>query len=223
MGGHGIPAVAGVPHKGSLDTSDSARYSHFRIVNFDYSRANKGLIVDMERELLLLGMLREQAMHGYQLHELIEGHLGGSVQIKKSTTYNLLSKMTDTGWVTSSEEQAGNRPPRRVYTITAEGEGAFLELVRQSLAEYKPMDHLGSIGLAFLDAVPRSESIELLRQRRISVEQLLVATQSQVEHAGSMQMMIENQIRHVSVELEWLDEVIGRIEDQRAEGDQSGE
>ena len=87
--------------------------------------------MDMERELLLLGMLRIQAMHGYQLHELIDSHLGESIQIKKPTAYSLLNKMADAGWVSYVEEQAGNRPLRRVYTITEAGEAAFQRLIRQ--------------------------------------------------------------------------------------------
>lgn len=178
--------------------------------------------MDMDRELLLLGMLRIEAMHGYQLHELIDAHLGESIRIKKPTTYGLLNKMTAAGWVSYVEEQAGKRPLRRVYTITEEGEVAFQRLVRQSLADYKPVDYLGSIALAFVSVVPPSEAFSLLRQRRSAVERLLQATQSHDEHDGSM-LIIENQVRHLTVELEWLDEVIERVEGQQTEGGQSVE
>ena len=47
----------------------------------------------MERELLLLGLLRSQDMHGYQLHEAIDSHLGMVVQLTKPTAYGLLSNM----------------------------------------------------------------------------------------------------------------------------------
>lgn len=179
--------------------------------------------MESERELLLLGMLRFQAMHGYQLHELISSHLGGGIRIKRPTTYSLLSRMTDAGWVSYQEEQAGNRPLRRVYTLTDAGEETFQTLVRQGLADNTPTDYPGSVALAFMDAVPPSETIGLLRQRRASVEHLLHATRSQDEHGGSMQLVIENQIRHISVELEWLDEVIERLGDREANGGQSVE
>jgi DNA-binding PadR family transcriptional regulator len=172
----------------------------------------------IERELLLLGMLRTQAMHGYQLHELINSHFGESIHLKKPTAYSLLNKMADAGWVSFVEEQAGNRPIRRVYAITEEGEATFQRLVRQNLADYKPADYLGSIALAFLDVVPPSEAVGLLRQRRRSVESLRQATQSHDEHHGSMQLLIENQVRHLSVDLEWLDEVIERTEGQQTAG-----
>ena len=154
-------------------------------------------------------------MHGYQLHELIDAHLGESIQIKKPTVYSLLNKMTDAGWVFYVEEQAGNRPLRRVYTTTEKGEAIFQRLIRQSLADYKPMDYLGSIALAFVDAIPALEATGLLRERRASIEHLLQSTQSQEEHPGTMQLLIENHVRHLSTELQWLDEVIDRIEHDR--------
>lgn len=166
----------------------------------------------MERELLLLGVLRIHDMHGYQLNELIDGHLGGTVQIKKPTAYSLLKTMTAAGWVAYVEEQAGNRPPRRVYSITEMGEAAFQRFVRQSLADYTPVDYLGSIALAFVDAIPAAEATSLLRERRTAIEQLLQSTRSQEEHPGAMQLLIENHIRHLSTEIQWLNELIERME-----------
>ena len=91
----------------------------------------------MERKLLLLGLLRSQEMHGYQINELIDAHLGTSIQLKKPTVYKLLATMVDDGWIRYYEEQEGNYPTRRVYQITPEGEEAFQRLLRQSLADYQ--------------------------------------------------------------------------------------
>ena len=38
----------------------------------------------MEKKLLLLGMLRNQEMHGYQLNEMLGHNLGSAVALKKS-------------------------------------------------------------------------------------------------------------------------------------------
>ena len=67
----------------------------------------------MERELLLLGLLRSQEMHGYELNEFIDSHLGATVHLKKPTAYRLLNGIVDEGWISYTEEQEGNRPPRR--------------------------------------------------------------------------------------------------------------
>ena len=47
----------------------------------------------MERELLLLGVLRQGEMHGYQLHDFIERSLAFCTDLKKPTAYFLLDKM----------------------------------------------------------------------------------------------------------------------------------
>ena len=165
----------------------------------------------MERELLLLGLLRSQEMHGYQLHEAIDAHLGMGVQLTKPTAYRLLSRMAEEGWAIHREEQKGNRPPRRVYAITPQGEGAFQRLLRENLANYRPVDLTCHIGLAFLDELSAQEALSLLYKRRAGMEELLEATRARGEHPGSLQLMLEHQAHLLAAELDWLDTVIARI------------
>jgi len=166
----------------------------------------------MERELLLLGLLRSQDMHGYQLHETIDSHLGMGVQLTKPTAYRLLSNMAEDGWVTFREEQEGNRPPRRVYAITPQGEVAFQRLLRESLANYQPSEFTCHIGLAFLDQLSPEEALRLLHRRRAVMEELLESTQAHGEHPGSLQLMLERQVYLLAAELEWLGTVIARLQ-----------
>ncbi len=165
----------------------------------------------MERKLLLLGMLRLHKMYGYQLNEFIDSHLGASIHLKKPTVYHLLNKMAADGWVTYKEERQGNRPPRRVYAITPPGETAFQQMLRQSLADYKPAEFRSDISLAFLDSISAEEALPLLQKRRSIIEELLQTIRGHAEHPGSLQLMIEHQLRHLEVELEWADEVIAQI------------
>jgi len=165
----------------------------------------------MERKLLLLGLLRDQEMHGYQLNEVIDSHVGMSLRIKKATAYDLLKKMADDGWITFYEDQAGNRPPRRVYTITEAGEAAFQAMLRESLAGYEPAEFASNISLAFLDALPPGEALPLLERRRAIIAGLLADVASLAPHPGSMQLVVEHQQRHLESELRWMDDVIARL------------
>ncbi len=167
----------------------------------------------MERKVLLLGLLRSHEMHGYQLNEIIESHMGTSVALKKPTAYRLLNQMAEDGWITHREEREGNRPPRRVYAITPEGEAAFQQLLRESLADYKPAEFRSDISLAFLDTLPPEEAISLLRQRRSIIEHVSQTMHSSDKHHGSFQLVIEHKVRHLLTELEWLDQVIEQIEE----------
>jgi DNA-binding PadR family transcriptional regulator len=167
----------------------------------------------MERELLLLGLLRSQDMHGYQLHEAIDGHLGMGVQLTKPTAYRLLSNMAEDGWVTFREEQEGNRPPRRVYAITPKGEVAFQRLLRENLANYQPSDFTCQIGLAFLDELSPEEALPLLHRRHVGMEELIESTRAHGEHPGSLQLMLERQVHLLVAELQWLESIIAPLQE----------
>jgi DNA-binding PadR family transcriptional regulator len=178
----------------------------------------------MERKLLLLGLLRSEEMHGYQLNEFIDSHLGETVYLKKPTAYRLLNQMADDGWVSFRVEQAGNRPPRRVYALTERGEAAFRRMLRESLAGFEPVVFPGNIALLFLDALHSDEAVELLQLRRAGVESELEKVRSPEESGHGHAWLLLHQIRHLETELEWLDEVITKFESgSQVHGHHAGE
>ncbi len=162
----------------------------------------------MDRELLLLGLLRRADMHGYQLHEFINQNMASCVDLKKPTAYYLLDKMAEAGWIQPTEIQEGNRPPRQVYQITPAGEAAYQRLLRENLAAYHPVRFAGDIGLAFLDTLPPDERRAALLARRAALAAELAAAQAIPPHGGSMQLVIDHLRQHLAAELDWLDDVI---------------
>ena len=165
----------------------------------------------MDRELLLLGMLRTNERHGYQINELIEAHLGTSIELKKPTVYKLLGNMLENGWISYREEQEGNYPTRRVYTITLQGEEAFQQILRENLANYRPTSYLNNIGIVYLEALPAEEALSLLRHRRDDVERFRGEIHSDEKHQGGYQRMLSYHLNHLNAELDWLDEVIASV------------
>jgi DNA-binding PadR family transcriptional regulator len=166
----------------------------------------------MERELLLLGLLRQTDMHGYQLHEFIHRNMASCVDLKKATAYYLLDKMTESGWLIPTEEQEGGRPPRRVYQLTEAGESAYQAMLRENLSTHYEARFTGDIGFVFLDSLPAEEAVNLLSHRRTALQAELDAAQTVPPHVGTSQLVIEHLVRHLRTELDWLDEVIRRIE-----------
>jgi len=166
----------------------------------------------VERELLLLGLLRSQEMHGYQLYDTIDSHLGVGVQLSRPTAYRLLNNMAEDGWVTFQQEQEGARPPRRRYAITAQGEVAFQKLLRENLATYQPAEFTCHIGLAFLDELSAKDALPLLYRRRDGMEELLESLGAHGVHRGSLQLMLEHQMHLLAAELDWLSTLITRLQ-----------
>lgn len=168
------------------------------------------------RELLLLGLLRQGEMHGYRLNEFINRDLAYCTDLKRPTAYHLLSKMTDSGWIVETEEQEGNRPPRKVYQLTADGEQAFQRLLRENLAAHTPTRFPDDMGIAFLDALSPTEARELLHTRRQGIQAEQAAIQAALSgghgHSGlGIVLVLEHQAHHLAAELAWLDAVIARL------------
>jgi DNA-binding PadR family transcriptional regulator len=168
----------------------------------------------MDRELLLLGLLRHGGLHGYRLNEFINRDLATCTDLKKPTAYHLLGKMAERGWiVVTDEQQEGNRPPRRIYQITEAGEAMFQSLLRQNLAAHTPTRFTGDIGIAFMDALPPDEQAALLAERRAGLAAELEALQHTPDsaHRGSLALLITHQMRHLTAELAWLDEIAAHV------------
>jgi len=171
----------------------------------------------MERELLLLGLLRRGDMHGYRLNEYVSGVLANCVDLKKATAYFLLDKMAERGWISVSEERAGNRPLRKVYRITVQGEAAFQSLLRENLASFQLPPFVNDLGLAFMDALEPHEAEAHLIRRRTQLTTAIELTSQIPQHAGSLQLMIEHRAAHLAAELDWLDRVIARLQHNSTE------
>ncbi len=165
----------------------------------------------MDRELLLLGLLRQAEMHGYQLAEFIQRDLTSCTTLKKSTAYYLLERMERDGWIKRSTGREGNRPERHVYSLTPEGEAAFDRLLRENLATYQPPAFENDIGLAFIDALPRAEARRLLNKRREALAARLAEAQVIPTHTGSYQLVIQHLIHHLTGEMAWLDAVLAHL------------
>jgi DNA-binding PadR family transcriptional regulator len=165
----------------------------------------------MNRELLLLGLIRQSEMHGYKIIEFIERDLAMCTDLKKPTAYFLLDKMARNGWISWTEERDGNRPPRRIYQITPEGEAQFQKLLHESLAHYEPVKFSDDIALAFAGDLTSTELLELLSQRHQALLTILEAAQTAPSHPGMVQLAIDHQRIHLESELRWMNELMERV------------
>ncbi len=168
----------------------------------------------MERELIILGLLRQTEMHGYRLIELVERDLHSSADLKKPTAYFLLNKLARAGLVSRSRARDGKRPPKWIYRLTPEGEARFQKLLRENLAAYPPAVFAIEAGLAFLDQLDLAEVIELLRTRRQVLDGRLKEAASDVDRRRAFPLVSSHQTAHLTAEVEWLSELIRRMESE---------
>jgi PadR family transcriptional regulator AphA len=93
---------------------------------------------------LLLGLLMTEPKHGYGLYQEFRHELGRVWRIGMSQLYAQLKQLEDAGLVAAQTELQDNRPPRKVYSVTADGREAFHDWV------HTPTPYLRQIRVEFL-------------------------------------------------------------------------
>ena len=71
--------------------------------------------------MLLLQLLEEEDMYGYQMIETLTARSNNVFSLKAGTLYPLLHQMEKSGLVTSYEKSAGLSRVRKYYSITPKG------------------------------------------------------------------------------------------------------
>lgn len=173
-----------------------------------------------ERALLLLGILRVQSQHGYQINEFIERNLARVTDMKKPTAYAILDRLSHSGYIAVHSEQEGNRPPRKVYAITPTGERLYFELLRRFLAEPERQPASGGIALMFLDDLPEAERHTLIAERLRHLEDLIATYEAAPKHeyGVGVDLAIEQQLHLLRAERDWLTTtLLPRLERQFSE------
>lgn len=162
------------------------------------------------RELLLLGFVNRRETHGYELVKFLDQRMNFLIDLKPPTTYSLLDRLEQHGYVTSRLEREGNWPERRVYRITSEGEVRFRDLLRENLAAFLPARFPDEVGLYFMDQLPDSEVRVALEAKLAQVVCRLAELREQVEqHAETpAHWLFEHHLAHLECERAWLEETL---------------
>lgn len=92
-------------------------------------------------ELALLGFLRQQPMHGYQIHQHLRAADGPGVvwRMKQAHLYALLARLEAEGYITGDLQTQETRPARRVFRLTESGEQAYRTWMQSPVAQARGM------------------------------------------------------------------------------------
>lgn len=166
-----------------------------------------------QRALLLLGLLKTQHSHGYQLHEFIERNLSRVADLKKPTAYAALDRLCAEGLVDVQQEQHGNRPPRKVYSITEAGSARFLALLRESLRAVDDLRGARDVALSFLDELPLAEAIAALEERLVTRRAELATLEEHApRHLGlGVSLAVDHVVALTRADVAWLEGALERL------------
>ncbi|MBD3278269.1 MAG: hypothetical protein GF388_08220 [Candidatus Aegiribacteria sp.] len=162
----------------------------------------------MEKKLLLLGLLKSSEMHGYRIIKLLENSSAIPIGLTKANGYRLLSVMEKDGWITHRTEKDGNRPKKRVYSLTETGEKAFIDLLRKNLSSLPRPEFPGLVGLDLIGCLPSDEASELLSVRLKLLEEHFHDLDDIPESVMKSHPSIRYMHRYYSAELDWIREMI---------------
>jgi DNA-binding PadR family transcriptional regulator len=175
----------------------------------------------MSTRLVILGLLRDKPLHGYEIKHIIEEHMGDWTNIAFGSIYFALGKLAEEGFVEKAgTEQEGHRPSRTIYQITTTGREEFERLLREAWRDLERHYFTLDIGLAFIETLPIEEVKGYLRERVAQLEaigQHLEAHQAEVlaeeESPRETAIAIFNHSQvHFEAELAWTRELLAKVE-----------
>lgn len=74
--------------------------------------------------LLILSLLEEKDMYGYEMIDTLKGKSNNVFELKAGTLYPLLHSMEEKGWLSVYEQEAGGKM-RKYYRITRDGKSSI--------------------------------------------------------------------------------------------------
>jgi DNA-binding PadR family transcriptional regulator len=174
----------------------------------------------MSTRLVILGLLRERPLYGYEIKAIIEDHMGDWTNIAFGSIYFALGKLAEEGYIEKvATEQEGSRPSRSVYQITAAGRAEFLRLLQQTWMEFDRQFYSFDIGLFFMNALPQAEILGYLQNRVVQLEMVLFhldehqAEETIKEEVPALANAIFEHSRvHLQAELAWTQDVLVKVE-----------
>jgi DNA-binding PadR family transcriptional regulator len=113
---------------------------------------------------VILGMVRRQPRSGYEIKAAVDNSTRFFWAASYGQIYPELKRLSEAGLVEGMDEPRGERR-RTVYAITAAGEEALVEWLRQPPQTYELRDE-GLLKLFFAEALPPAEAVEILRSMR---------------------------------------------------------
>jgi PadR family transcriptional regulator, regulatory protein PadR len=92
-------------------------------------------------EFLILSLLAEGSMYGYEISQKLEQRSGGYFEMKEGLLYPALHRMQQNGWLTSEWQEIEGRS-RKYYALTPQGK----KVLGEQTSEWKTfIERLGAV------------------------------------------------------------------------------
>lgn len=138
-------------------------------------------------EVVVLGLLAEEPMYGYDLLERFRARSMGSwVEVGRASVYQALRRLEERGLASGRQQEGSAGPDRHVYRITAAGRARLRAGLRERTVGARPYETDAALALGFAHLVTLDESRRAVARRETALREWrrsLGAERERVERA----------------------------------------
>lgn len=157
-------------------------------------------------ELALLGFVRHQSCHGYEVYRRLSEtpELRMIWRMKQSRLYALLSRLEEDGLLRATLESQDGRPPRKVYHLTTAGENAFDRWLVQPVQLPREMRLEFMLKLYFAQDEPAAVARLIRGQQEVCARWLATQESDNEESATFIRAVRAYRRSHIRAIRDWL-------------------
>ncbi len=167
---------------------------------------------------MLLAMLYQRPMHGYEIGKQLPLILNADWDVKAGQIASTLTRLKDAGLVDYDIEDTDDAPNRKVYALTEDGLAELTEwYTTPEVREYRLGDNFYvKLVLSLVDGPVSPEQV-LIIQRRELFQQLHNVTELRRNADPTTQlpwvMLLDSAVMHLEADLRWLEMCEARLPD----------
>jgi len=162
-------------------------------------------------DLLLMGLLLDRPIHGYELYQTIQGEgIDGWFSISAAGVYYSLRKLHEHGLVVESRQRRGGSASKSIYRLTASGRSAFMQAMEAELASQEEPSLNYDLAIYLLNRVPMGRALPPLERREAFLAQRAKAVQAEIAEKEAREdsplklAILDHKLRFLEMEKEWL-------------------
>ena len=162
----------------------------------------------MSHKYLVLGLLADQPMTGYDIKKVVETSLSAVTTVSYGTLYPTLHKLLHEEAVEVQEVPQKNRPSKKVYHITRKGQDELVGWLQEpTTADQMKRDFL--LKVYFAKDLPASYLRAMVVQRRKEVETLLQTLREEKDEVRNPwhKHVMGYTLSMCMAEIDWLDQL----------------
>jgi DNA-binding PadR family transcriptional regulator len=168
-------------------------------------------------DLLVLGMLMDRPMHGYELIQYIKAEgITFWFNINTATIYYVLNKLHKRGLISGTRSRGGG-PERSVYHLTDQGREQFFTALETGLGSEEPTYYEYDLSIYLLNKLPHPRALTLLEKRldflrryEASAQEALGEDQEGKTHPLRL-AILERRATCAQTEREWMEGLIQQL------------